>query len=309
MEKKSKTIVFFGNERLATGVATEAPTLRSLINAGYNIAGIVSNYAGTHSRNLRALEVAEIARQNNIPLWLPQKLSEIASELNRLNADIGVLAAYGKIIPQAIIDSFPYGIINIHPSLLPRHRGSTPIESVILEGASETGVSIMQLVKEMDAGPLYAQEKYAIPKGITKQQLADELLLIGSKLITKTLPGILEGLLVPKPQHSDTATYDSLIKKEDGHITWSKSATQIEREIRAYAIWPKSQAIIGGKNIVITEAKVTEETSNTPGKVSNQAGHLLIQCGEGMLEIQKLVPAGKKEMSAQAFLAGYGKLL
>lgn len=311
MEKKSKTIVFFGNERLATGVTTSAPTLRSLISTGYTVAGIVSNYAESHSRNLRTLEVADIAKQENIPLWLPRKALDIITELRSLNADVGILAAYGKIIPQEIIDIFPYGIINIHPSLLPLHRGSTPIESVILEGSTETGVSVMKLVKEMDAGPVYIQEKFKIPEGITKQLLAYRLLQVGGELIMKTLPGILEGSIIPTPQRDDQATYDSLIKKEDGYITWNtKSAIQIEREVRAYAIWPKSRATIANKGVVITGSKVLKQDySDTPGKASIQTGRLVIQCKENALEIEKLIPDGKKEMSGQAFLAGYRNLL
>jgi methionyl-tRNA formyltransferase len=155
----SAKIVFFGNERLATGVTTTAPTLQALIDAGYEVCALVvaQNQSGA-SRKARKLEVAEIAEQHGIPVLVPAKLDDIAGQLKDYGAEIGILVAFGKIVPQAILDIFPHGIINIHPSLLPKHRGSTPIESAILFGENETGVSLMQLVQKMDAGPVYAQE-------------------------------------------------------------------------------------------------------------------------------------------------------
>ena len=151
-------VIFFGNERLATGVTTTAPTLRALIAAGYELVAVVSHYEQANSRTSRDLEIAAVAKEQNIPLLLPNKPSEIFEQLKSFNADVGVLVAYGKIIPQSIIDIFHKGIINIHPSALPMHRGPTPVESVMLNGESFTAVSVMQLVSAMDAGP--HAEKY-----------------------------------------------------------------------------------------------------------------------------------------------------
>src|SRR5438128_402621 len=139
MTKTSKTIVFFGNERLATGVTTSAPVLAALIKTGYKVAAVVTNYEVGTSRKSRDLEIAEIAKTNNIPLLIPDKLIEIKDQLSKFGASVAVLVAYGKLVPQEVIDIFPKGIVNIHPSLLPRHRGPTPIETAILEGDSKTG--------------------------------------------------------------------------------------------------------------------------------------------------------------------------
>ncbi|MGC1176964.1 MAG: methionyl-tRNA formyltransferase, partial [Candidatus Saccharimonadales bacterium] len=153
MKKTSKKIVFFGNERLATGVTTEVWTLRQLLEEGYVIAAVVVAQKNTGpSRSARPLEIVALAEKHHIPVLSPEKPADIAEKLQAFGADIGVLVAYGKIVPQSVIDIFPAGIVNIHPSLLPKHRGPTPIESAILNGDEETGVSLMKLTAQMDTG-------------------------------------------------------------------------------------------------------------------------------------------------------------
>ncbi len=309
MTQPSKTIVFFGNERLATGVTTDVPTLRMLIAEGYNVAAVICNNRDATSRKTRVLEIEEVAQSADIPVLKPDKLRGIADQLKSLNAEIGVLVAYGKIIPEDIISIFPRGIVNIHPSLLPAHRGSIPIESVILDGSKSTGVSLMSLVKEMDAGPVYAQSTVDIAPKSTKSELASELLDVGSEMLRALLPGIISGEVIAKPQDSSLATYDNLISKHDGYIDWTtKSATQIEREVRAYAGWPKSTAKIGQHSVIITECCVSE-TNLAPGAIKQEDRRLIIGCSSGSLEILKLLPEGKKEMPISAFLAGYGSTL
>jgi len=313
MKKTSETIVFFGNERLATGVSTSAPTLRALIKAGYQVAAVVSNYEQPHSRSERTLEIVEVAKEYNIPSLLPKKLSEIKEQLRGFNATAGVLVAYGRIVPQSVIDLFPRGIVNIHPSLLPLHRGPTPIESVILEGAQKTGVSLMQLAKEMDAGPVYKQITIKLTGEETKQQLADTLLGHGKNMLLECLPSILDDTLPPVVQDNSRATYDNLLTKEAGVINWRKSATQLEREIRAFLEWPKSRTTLARKDIIITKAHA--EPSQLPGanpgdtKVIKEDGVIMVATGDGALCVERLKPAGKQEMSARDFIAGYGSKL
>ncbi|HVX58036.1 MAG TPA: methionyl-tRNA formyltransferase, partial [Candidatus Saccharimonadales bacterium] len=202
------TLVFFGNERLATGVTTTVPVLQALVAAGYRVAAVVVSQSDpAQSRKARTLEVATVAQQLGIPLLAPAKLTDIKDQLQEIGAQAGILVAYGKLVPPEIIDLFPRGIINIHPSLLPKRRGSTPIENVILYGEKETGVSLMQLVEEMDAGPIYAQEVVPITGRETKQQLADVLLNAGKDLLIKYLPAILDGSLTGQPQEKIEATY------------------------------------------------------------------------------------------------------
>ncbi len=304
----SETILFFGNERLATGVTTNAPTLEVLVQAGYNVAAVVSNYEAARSRESRELEIASVAAKHNIPLLLPDKPSTISEQLRSYRATIGILVAYGKIVPQSIIDIFPHGIVNIHPSLLPLHRGPTPIESVIIEGAEKTGVSIMQLSQAMDAGPVFGQSEVILHGNETKQALADTLLDIGQTMLLELLPGIINGSVVARPQDEARATYDQLLSKSDGVIDWTKPAVQLEREIRAFLGWPKSHTTIAGKDAVITKAQVTD-CSGKPGHVVTEGKQLIVCCGEAGLEVERLKPAGKNEMTGEAFLAGHRHLL
>lgn len=302
-------LVFFGNERLATGVKTDAPVLKALLEAGYDIAAVVTNYEAATSRSSRDLEIAKVAKEHSIPVLIPNKLSEIKDQLKGFGAPVGVLVAYGKIVPQEIIDIFPKGIVNIHPSLLPKHRGPTPIETVILEGDSKTGVSLMLLAKEMDAGSILVQKTVHLKGTETKQELADQLLELGKELMLEYLPKYITDDIKPRQQsHPSRSTYSKKITKDDGLIDWSKSGVQIERDIRGYAEWPKSRTKLNDIEVIITEATYRDPStklSAQPGEALVYDKRLFVATGDGALEIIKLKPAGKSEMSAQAFLAGY----
>ncbi len=304
----SKTILFFGNERLATGVSTTAPTLTALIEAGYDVAAVISNFERGTSRSARDLEIAAIAEKHGIPLLLPAKPGDIIDDLLAYRAEAAVLVAYGKIVPQSVIDIFPSGIVNIHPSLLPLHRGPTPLESVILDGSAKTGVSLMQLAKEMDAGPVYGQSELELKGDETKQELADQLLEIGGSMLIELLPGILDGSVVALPQDDSRATYDQLINKDVGELDWTKPAAQLEREVRAFAEWPKSRTEVAGKEVIVTKA-CTAKGSGKPGEIDiNGIDNVVtVTTSDGLLCIEKLKPAGKSEMNAGAFIRGYAR--
>jgi methionyl-tRNA formyltransferase len=314
----SNKILFFGNERLATGVGTTAPALQALIGAGYEVAAlIVAQNDSGRSRRPRPLEVAEVAAAHGIPLLAPDNLAGARDELAAYGAEAAVLIAYGKIVPPEVLSLFPRGIVNVHPSLLPLHRGSTPIETVILEGAAETGVSLMKLIEKMDAGPVYEQVRLPLAGNETKQALAGRLSVMGAELLMKHLPGVLDGSAAdPAPQDDSAATFDPHIVKADGTIDWSKPAAQLEREIRAYAGWPRSRTSLGLTGVIITAARaaavpaesaqnaVPQETD--PGTLRIDGKQLAVHCGQGeLLIIDSLIPDGKREMPAEAFLAGY----
>lgn len=308
MNTKKTPIVFFGNERLATSVQTGVPTLTSLIEAGYDVKAVVSSHEKGISRSARQLEIKDIADAHNIPVLLPDKPREILDQLRSYNAIAAVLVAYGKIVPQDVIDVFPRGIINIHPSLLPLHRGPTPLESVILNGEAKTGVSLMSLVRAMDAGPIYGQSELKLDGKETKQQLADRLLDVGASMVIELLPGIISGDIVAIPQDDQSATYDKLLTKEDGAIQWSKPAEMIDREIRAFADWPKSRTTLADKEVTITAAHLIDG-SGTPGKIEIRDKDLVVYCGDQALAIDRIKPAGKNEMTSEAFIAGHRRLL
>ena len=298
MTKMNSRLVFFGNERLATGISASGSMLSGLIEAGYDIAALVLNQHSVNSRISRDPEVISIAQKHKIPLIEFTSGNDMVEKLANLEAQAGILVAFGQIIPQKLIDTFPSGIINLHPSLLPLYRGSTPLEQVILDGQTKTGVSLMQLVQKMDAGPVFAQKQIAISNKISKQELAEKLLDLGQDLLIKNLPNILSGALKPVSQNEKLATYTSLINKTSGKLNLTKSAVQLEREVRAYLGWPKSQLELYGHNIIVTNARVVG---------AEDPGALILQCQPGWLEILELIAPSGRKMSGQDFIRGYKK--
>lgn len=297
-------IIFFGNEKLATGVSTTAPILKSLIAAGYKVSAIVVNQDNIKSRSKQEPVVEKVAHKHGIPIYFDKNLESLRPKIQQYKAGVGILVAYGKLIPSEILDIFPRGIINLHPSLLPLHRGPTPIESVILNGESKTGVSIIQLSDKMDAGPIFVQESFDLKGSETKQQLADKALATGASMINDLLPSVLSGKARATPQNDIRATYDTQIQKAAGTINWSEDAKKIERQVRAYAGWPKSKTVIKGLEIIIIEANEVDD-SGEPGQFKVTNDSLLVFAGKGALNIKRLQPAGKKEMDISEFLRGY----
>ena len=296
---KSSRLVFFGNERIVSGLPeTPATTLKTLIANGYQIAAVVSSYTEAQSRNARPLEVAEVAKTHNIPLLLPKKLKDIKDDFKTIGAEAAVLVAYGRIIPKEIIEIFPKGIINIHPSLLPIYRGPTPIEQAILDGVKDTGVSLMQLTEKMDEGPVYAQAKVSLSGNENKFDLALNLLKIGSEMLIKHLPQILDGSIKPVPQNNAQAVYTKLLDKNAGIIKWDKPATVYEREVRAYAGYPKSKAKIEDVDVIITKAKVATRPFDHKGIIRHCAN-------DTVLEIEELIAPSGRTMNGADFLRGY----
>ncbi len=298
MMNTSKTLLFFGNERLVSGLKkTNTPILQGLIDRGYVIKAVVSHHTDGQSRTARPLEVAEIAKANNIPVLLPNRPTDIAEQLANYQADAAILVAYGRIIPQSIIDLFPLGIINIHPSLLPMYRGPTPIESAIINGDQETGVSIMQLTAGMDSGPVYAQTNFTLTGHETKFDLYDTVVSESADLLFDILPRILDGSLIPTPQDDTKATHCKLLQKSDGRIDLTRlTAVEADRRVRAYLGFPKTKLVLLGQECVITKSHI-ESTKKTPLDVICQDG--------AFLSIDELVAPSGRLMNATAFLNGY----
>jgi len=293
MTHTSKTIVFFGTDEFS------AISLRELIDKGFTIAAVVTKPDSRkgRGRELSKSIVKEIAEAHNLPVWQPVKVAEIAEEVKKLDEPIGVLVSYGKIIPQAIIDLFTPGIVNVHPSLLPLYRGPSPVESAILHGDTETGVTIMQLSAAMDAGPIYSQVTVPLTDTETAPELEVQLGELGAQQLSTILPAIISGSLRPTPQNDDVATYCKLLSKEESLLdTAVLTAEQAERHVRAYIAFPKTKATVAGHSIVITKAHVST-TAHSP---------LDVVCADGQyLSIDELVGPSGKSMNAAAFLNGY----
>jgi methionyl-tRNA formyltransferase len=304
--KKSLKVLFFGNERIATGISTKPIVFSSLLESDHEVVGLVVHMSVATSRTKQTEPIVENATQHNVPIVNPMKLLDSIEDIKQFGADVGVLVAYGKIIPKSVIDLFPLGIINLHPSALPKLRGSTPIETTILDGEVTTAVSVMQLVPEMDAGPVLAQHEINLPSNVTKQGLADLLHEEGAKLLIAALSQLADGQITVDEQDPSEATFCTTIKKADGCIDWSKPAAQIEREIRAYAGWPTSFFEKNGQRYVVIHAEASQNNiSEDIGTMVADDSTLKVQTSNGVVSVTTIQPAGKKEMPIRAFLNGY----
>jgi len=290
----SKTIIFFGTEEFSLA------SLQALITAGYHIAAVITKPDSKKGRGhqLTPPSVKVLADQYNIPVWQPIKVTEINQQIKALHTPVtGVLVSYGKIIPQSTIDLFTPGIINVHPSLLPKYRGPSPIESAIINGDTQTGVTIMQLSAAMDAGPTYAVQIHPLTGNETRPELYRTLASIGAKLLIETLPSVLDSTLKPEPQNDADATYCSLLQKSDAVLPLHElTAIEAERRIRAHLGFPKSKVMIGDNPVILTKAHVSDQ-QKTP---------LDLICRDGaFLSIDELIAPSGRLMNAADFLRGY----
>lgn len=235
-----------------------------------------------------------------------ESISILIEKLNNLKPDLAIIAAYGKILPKEILDIPHHGFINVHPSLLPKYRGASPIQAAIFNGDKETGVTIMKIDEEMDHGPVLAISKLPItnPK-INYPKLSQELAKLGADLLIKTIPDYISGKLKLVEQDHSKATYTKLIKKEDGKIDWAKSAQDLERMTRAFYPWPSAWTLWNKKLLKIIEAEISEENSHKTGDVFLKNIGLAVKCGENILIIKKLQLEGGKVLMAREFLNGH----
>lgn len=288
----SKKIIFFGTEEFSLAALT------GLIEADYDIVAVVTKPDSRKGRGhtLSPPSVKIIASQHNIPVWQPNRLKDIEDDIRKLGTVTGVLISYGKIIPKSTIELFTPGIINVHPSLLPKYRGPSPIESAILNGDKTTGVSIMQLTAEMDAGPVYAQQEYALQGTETRPELYQHLSAEGTTLLLETLPKILGGTLSPAPQDDRRATYCRLLEKSDAILNPDLlTASEAERRVRAFLGYPRSKITHKGVQLIVTKAHVTAHAQTS----------LDLLCQDNaILSIDELIAPSGRLMSAKAYLRG-----
>jgi len=299
-------IIFFGTSEFAL------PALRKLYENDFKIAAVVTQPDRPAGRDLRpqGSPVKEEAAKLKLKLLQPSGLKIENLKLEIDGPGVAIVASYGIIIPKEVLDWPKYGFLNIHPSLLPKYRGPSPIQTAILNGERETGVTIMKLDEKMDHGPIVAQEALPIQrKGFTK--LHDELARLGSKLLIEVLPKYETGEIEPAAQDDAKATFSKNISKDMGRIDWSKSADLIERQVRAYDGWPVAWTALGQKLIKIYEAKAVASKwdMGKPGEILEVSKKITVKCGERSLEITALQPESGRKMTSEEFIRGARGLL
>lgn len=286
---KTESCVFFGSGPVA------ARSLELLLEHT-EIEAVVTKPRPPHHRG--AVPVLELAEKHGLKVLAASSKRELDELIDSVNFDsrYAILIDFGIIVSQRVIDKFPLGIINSHFSLLPLLRGADPITFSILEGHEKTGVSLMLLDEGMDTGQLIAQREYPLTGSETTPDLTDALINLSDSMLQEYMPQYLVGEIQPKPQpNPESATYSRKLTKDDGNIDWSEPAEVIERKIRAFKGWPQSRTKLGEVEVIITEAQVSPTETE-----------LSVKAGDGQyVAIDSLKPAGKKEMPARAFLAGY----
>lgn len=286
-------IVFFGTEDFS------CQSLDALISNGLKPVLVVTKPDSKKGRGqkLTAPSVKMLAEKHSIPVLQPSRLGDIHDDIKAIDSPIGVLVSFGKIISEQTINLFTPGIINLHPSLLPKWRGPSPIESAIYNGDTVTGVSIMKLSKAMDAGPVYVQKTIHLQGEETQPDLYEKLGRIGSDLLVEYLPGIYDGSHQPVAQDDTQATYSHMLLKNDTLLdTTSLTATEAERKVRAHLSYPKTKIDVGGVSIIIKKAHVSD----------NMTSPLDIACLDNTyLSVDELIAPSGKTMDRASFLRGH----
>ena len=286
------------------------PALRALVSSRHEVVAVYTQPARPAGRGMqpRPSPIKRAAAELGLSLRTPTTLKVRSEEedLAALDADLAVVAAYGLILPQAILDMPRLGCINLHGSALPRWRGAAPIQRAILAGDRETGVTIIQMEAGLDTGPMLAMERVAITDETTASALHDQLAALAGEMITPMVDRLAEGLVPATPQPEEGATYAKKIEKDEGRIDWQNPATQIDRQLRALNPWPGCYSVLeGGQRLRMLAGEVERdaEAREIAGTVLDD--RLRVACGEGVLRITKLQKAGGKPMEALDFLRGH----
>jgi len=303
-------IAFLGTPEFAL------PVLEKLAQSGYKPAAVFCAPDKPVGRKqiLTPPPVKVAAQKYNLPVYQPASISDFRLQASGLKLDLIISAAYGLILPKEIIDQPKHGCLNVHPSLLPKYRGPSPIQAAILNGDKETGVTIIEMDEKIDHGPIIASYKLKVLSfKFTTPELSQRLSELGAQLLIEILPDWLEGKIKPVPQDDSQTIYTKIIKKEDGLIDWQKSAEEIERQIRAYTPWPGAHTEFKVKSykLKVIEAETLEKiTDKKIGEVFlTEDGQLAIQTGQDALAVKKVQIEGGKPMGSADFLRGHSELI
>ena len=298
-------ILYLGTPQFAV------PALQALIDSRHSVVALVSQPDRPKGRgqHLQPTPTKTVAEAAGIPVLQPTRLKDPALHdlLRGLKPDLGVVAAYGRLLPNAMLEIPRLGMINIHASLLPKYRGAAPVHRAVIAGERETGVTIMRVVSELDAGPMLLSERRPIGGDETTPVVEAALADLGAKLVLDSIDALAAGSAAEQPQDHSRATYAPKIEKREGAISWDLSASEIHNRVRGLQPWPLVSGTIGGARYLIHRTEVTRERIDAPcGTVLVRSDGLSVVAGDGtVLRILDIQPEGKRVMAARDFLAGH----
>lgn len=302
MSDSPRRVIFTGTPEFAVPFAEAI-----FADPNYEIVGVITQPDRPTGRKqlLTPPPVKVWAVEKNIPIFQPEKLrnnNEVIEKIKELKPDYLVVVAFGLLIPTEILNIPTHSAINVHPSLLPRHRGASPIQSAILAGDETTGVSIMLLDEQMDHGPVLAQKEISLTGTETAESLQKICIDIGAPLLIETMGGYAAGEIQPQAQNDDLATYCKMITRDEARIDWKKSATEIDRQIRAYHPWPVAWTTIDGKRLkVFPPITIISDNQNSPGTLHLNENQAVVACGTGSLTLSDVQIEGGKRQSANIY--------
>ncbi|HUG80407.1 MAG TPA: methionyl-tRNA formyltransferase [Bryobacterales bacterium] len=296
--------VFMGTPAFAV------PSLAAMAGAGHSVELVITQPDRPAGRKQKLMPppVKIKALELGLAVFQPRRIKS-ADSFERLAAiapDVIVVVGYGQIIPQRILDLPPRGCINVHTSLLPKYRGAAPVNWAVANGETRSGVTTMRLIFKLDAGDMLLQHATPIGPTETAQDLLARLAPIGAGLLVETLAGLEAGLITPRPQAEQEATYAPILKRADGEIDWNLPASRIYNRLRGFTPWPGIYTYFRGRRLEIHRARPLDQAAPPPGAVATTGGQLAVGCGEAsMLALDDLQPEGKKRMAAADFVRGY----
>lgn len=304
MPSSNKKIIFWGTPEFAV------PSLRALLVLGLVKAVVTQpDRPAGRQRKMTSSAVKKIAQLHSLPILTPEKLNtEFIEELKKYLPATFVIVAYGKIIPQSILDLSELKAINIHPSALPIFRGPSPIQSALLNDFKNTAVTLMQLDEQMDHGPILSQQEVTVDQQDNFEILSNKLSILAGKILSGAIITYLESGLTPRYQDDSKATYCKLLKKEDGEISWLDSALKIHNMVRAFNPWPGVYTEINGLPVKFIKTKLAD-LDLRPAEFKAENNKLFVGTDDGSLEILQIQPEDKRVLTAAEFLRGYEKYL
>lgn len=302
-------IVFFGTPAFAV------PTLSRLLASRHQVVGVVTQPDRPRGRGQRVSDapVKALAVEHGLRVLQPERLSrELFEEpFKELKPDLGVVAAYGKILPEWLLHTPPLGMVNVHASLLPKYRGAAPVHRAVLAGDTETGVTIMRVVKALDAGPMIARVARPIGPDESSDVVERDLAALGADLLVSVIDDLPRGHVVETPQDDAQATYAPRLTKEEGLIDWTRPAREVHNQIRGLRPWPAAYTYLKGARMVVHHARQsdTPATGTLPGTCVAAGAAITVACGDGRaVDLLQVQLEGRRVIAARDFVAGHGRL-